>query len=65
MPKGIPNVARKEKRAIPNDPSFQEYPKMLYLLGDAANQKVVNSADEEDALGDDWEDSPSKQVPTE
>lgn len=65
MPKGIPNVPRKEKPAIPNDPSFQEYPKMLYLLGDATNHKVVNSAEEEDALGDDWEDSPAPQAPAE
>jgi len=65
VPKGIPNVPRKEKRVIPTDPNFQEYPKMLYLLGDVANHKVVNSADEEDALGSDWEDSPSAQVPTE
>lgn len=65
MPRGIPNAPRKEKRAIPNDPSFQEYPKMLYLLGDVANQKVVNSADEEDALGPEWEDAPAEQIPSE
>lgn len=35
-----------------------EFPKMLYFKGDAANQKVVNSADEEDALGEDWIDAP-------
>lgn len=35
-----------------------EFPKMLYFKGDAANQKVVNTADEEDALGDDWIDAP-------
>lgn len=66
MPKGTPNAApRKERRAIPADPSFQEYPKMLYFLGDVTNHKVVNSADEEDALGADWEDAPATQVPTE
>lgn len=37
---------------------FQEYPKMLYHGGDATKQKIVNSKDEEDALGDDWIDSP-------
>ena len=35
-----------------------EYPKMLYYKGDAANQKVVNSAEEEEALGEDWYDAP-------
>ena len=35
-----------------------EYPKMLYFKGDAANQKIVNSVEEEDALGEDWIDAP-------
>lgn len=37
---------------------IEEFPKMLYFKGDAANQKTVNSADEEVALGDDWIDAP-------
>lgn len=37
---------------------IQEYPKMLYFKGDATNYKIVNSADEEDALGEDWIDAP-------
>ncbi len=36
----------------------QEYPKMLYLLGDVTKQRVVNSVEEEDALGEDWIDAP-------
>lgn len=35
-----------------------EFPKMLYFKGDAANQKIVESQEEEDALGDDWIDAP-------
>lgn len=37
---------------------FQEFPKTLYKNGDLNQQKIVNSADEEEALGDDWIDSP-------
>lgn len=36
-----------------------EFPKMLYFKGDVANQKIVNSAEEEAALGDDWVDAPA------
>lgn len=36
---------------------FQEFPKMLYKLGNANEQRVVNSQEEEDALGEDWIDS--------
>lgn len=35
-----------------------EFPKMLYFQGDATNHKIVNSAAEEEALGDDWIDAP-------
>ena len=38
--------------------SIQEFPKMLYLKGDANTQKIVNSAEEEAAAGDDWIDAP-------
>lgn len=34
-----------------------EFPKMLYLNGHHATYKVVNSAAEEEALGEDWIDS--------
>lgn len=34
----------------------QEFPKMLYHLGDVTKQKVVSSQDEEDALGEEWLD---------
>lgn len=37
---------------------FQEFPKMLYKLGNINEQRVVNSAEEEEALGDDWIDAP-------
>lgn len=40
---------------------FQEYPKMLYHNGDLNKQKVVNSVDEEHALGEEWHDAPSEQ----
>jgi len=30
---------------------------MLYKFGNATDFKIVNSQDEEDALGDDWIDS--------
>lgn len=36
---------------------FQEYPKWLYLNGDAGQSKLVNSKEEEDELGDDWIDA--------
>jgi hypothetical protein len=35
-----------------------EYPKMLYHNGDVTKQRIVNSVEEEDALGDDWIDQP-------
>jgi hypothetical protein len=34
-----------------------EFPKMLYLNGHHATYKIVDSAAEEEALGDDWIDS--------
>lgn len=37
---------------------FQEFPKMLYNHGDVTDTKIVNSQEEEDALGDDWIDTP-------
>lgn len=37
---------------------FQEFPKMLYNNGDVNDTKIVNSQDEEDALGEEWIDSP-------
>ncbi|CAB4168742.1 hypothetical protein UFOVP580_25 [uncultured Caudovirales phage] len=37
---------------------FLEFPKMLYKNGDVNQQKVVNSAAEEEALGEEWIDSP-------
>jgi hypothetical protein len=37
---------------------FQEFPKMLYYLGDPTKQKIVNSAEEEEAAGPDWFDTP-------
>lgn len=36
---------------------FQEFPKMLYQNGDINKQKIVHSAEEEDAAGDDWLDA--------
>lgn len=36
---------------------FKEFPKMLYHNGDAANYKVVETAEEEAALGDEWIDA--------
>lgn len=39
-------------------PEIQEFPKMLYRDGDVNVTKVVNSQEEEDALGDDWIDTP-------
>jgi len=35
----------------------QEFPKMLYKNGLVTEQKIVNSQEEEDALGDAWLDS--------
>ena len=37
---------------------YQEFPKMLYLNGDATKQKIVNSAAEEEDLGEKWIDAP-------
>jgi hypothetical protein len=37
---------------------FLEFPKMLYKNGDVNQQKIVNSQEEEDALGDEWIDEP-------
>lgn len=37
---------------------IQEFPKMLYHNGDPAKQKVVNSVEEEEALGEEWVDAP-------
>lgn len=37
---------------------FQEYPKMLYFKGDVNKAKTVNSAAEEEELGEDWIDAP-------
>lgn len=37
---------------------MQEFPKMLYLKGDPTEQRVVNSAEEEDEAGPDWYDTP-------
>ena len=36
----------------------KEFPKMLYLKGDVSNYKIVESSEEEDALGADWIDAP-------
>jgi hypothetical protein len=41
---------------------IQEYPKMLYLNGDATKQKTVNSVEEEEASGPDWLDAPVDPV---
>lgn len=35
---------------------FQEYPKWLYLNGNSQTSKLVNSQEEETALGDEWID---------
>lgn len=35
-----------------------EFPKMLYLKGVPTEQRVVNSAEEEDEAGPDWYDTP-------
>lgn len=37
---------------------FLEFPKMLYLNGDPTRQHTVNSAEEEEALGEQWIDEP-------
>ncbi len=42
--------------AVTHGPDFQEYPKMLYRLGDAARQLTVHSAAEEEAAGSLWYD---------
>lgn len=36
---------------------FQEFPKVLYKLGDVNQSMTVNSQEEEDAAGDDWIDA--------
>ncbi len=41
---------------------FQEFPKMLYLLGDVSKQKIVNSQEEADELGEDWYEQPEEQT---
>jgi hypothetical protein len=41
-----------------SDQDTQEFPKMLYHKGNVKEQKVVNSAEDEDALGEDWVDQP-------
>jgi hypothetical protein len=43
---------------------IQEYPKMLYHDGDLTKQRIVNNADEEKALGDEWHDAPDGSVTT-
>lgn len=35
----------------------QEFPKMLYLNGDAAQYRIVNSREEEDEAGEEWIDA--------
>lgn len=40
---------------------FKEYPKCLYFKGDPTNYKVVDTADQEDALGADWIDAPTAE----
>lgn len=37
---------------------MEEFPKMLYFKGNVNEQKIVNSQEEEDALGEDWIDRP-------
>lgn len=37
--------------------NFQEYPKMLYKLGDSKESQIVNSQVEEDDMGDNWIDA--------
>jgi len=41
----------------PDAESSGEFPKMLYFKGHHATYKTVNSAEEEEALGEDWIDS--------
>lgn len=38
--------------------NFEEFPKMLYLHGDVTVNRTVNSAEEEEALGENWIDAP-------